>query len=146
MKTLKLLVISFTMTFLALLTISPAIAKPSLTVHHVEVNSDINIKRSSYNIISIARKAQTNLVQNTLSTDLIFNSPSVLSEEHLSNSIDILNTSTTFFTSIMLINDKLHQLISYFSTSNDASSHNREISKQDSKLMKKKCKNDLDFS
>ncbi len=149
MKTLNLLFISFIITFAVLVSISPAIAKPSFAVQHLNVASKLNTTHTSYHITLISGAGQTNLVsnyRNTLSNNLIFASPNSSNEQRLTNTMKVFSKSKNFFTSFMLLNDKLHQFISYFSTLNNTSPIRSEASGQESKSIKKKCKNDLDFS
>jgi low affinity Fe/Cu permease len=144
----KLLFISFTITFLVLLTISPAIAKPLVSLTQLEVSNDINYKQTSRSTSVITKTTNIDVVNNyhnNLSTSLVFQSPRMLSEQPLNTTMDFFNTSTTFFTSIMVINDKLHQLISYFSKPNDTKTIENKTIEQGTKLIKEKCNSNLDF-
>jgi hypothetical protein len=144
----KLLFISFTITFLVLLTISPATAKPLVSLTQLEVSNDINYKQTSRST-SVTTKTTNidvgNNYHNNFSTSLVFQSPRMLSEQPLNTTMDFFNTSTTFFTSIMVINDKLHQLISYFSKPNDTKTIENKTIEQGTKLIKEKCNSNLDF-
>ncbi len=145
METLKLLFISFTITFLILFNISPAIAKPFVSITQLKESNDIKNIQASYDITLISKTTKIDLTNNDInnfSSSLVFASPRMLSNQRLNTSIELFNTSTTFFTSIMLINDKLHQLISYFSKSNDT----KLINSEDNESSKKeKCNINLDF-
>jgi low affinity Fe/Cu permease len=144
----KLLFISFTITFLVLLTISPAIAKPLVSLTQLEVSNDINYKQTSRSTSVITKTTNIDVVNNyhnNFSTSLVFQSPRMLSEQPLNTTMDFFNTSTTFFTSIMVINDKLHQLISYFSKPNDTKTIENKTIEQGTKLIKEKCNSNLDF-
>jgi hypothetical protein len=144
----KLLFISFTITFLVLLTISPAIAKPLVSLTQLEVSNDINYKQTSRSTSVITKTTNIdvgNNYHNNFSTSLVFQSPRMLSEQPLNTTMDFFNTSTTFFTSIMVINDKLHQLISYFSKPNDTKTIENKTIEQGTKLIKEKCNSNLDF-
>jgi hypothetical protein len=147
-ETFKLLFISFTITFLVLLNISPAIAKPLVSITQLKVSSDIKNRQASYDITLISKTTKIDLTNNDInnfSSSLVFASPRILNEQRLNTTMDFFNTSTTFFTSIMLINDKLHQLISYFSKPNDIKIIDNETIEQDTKLIKEKCNSNLNF-
>lgn len=148
METFKLLFISFTITFLVLLNISPAIAKPLVSITQLKISNDIQNRQASYDITLISKTTKIDLTNNdinNLSSSLVFASPRILNEQRLNSTMDFFNTSTTFFTSIMLINDKLHQLISYFSKPNDIKIIDNETIEQDTKLIKEKCNSNLNF-
>lgn len=148
METFKLLFISFTITFLVLLNISPAIAKPLVSITQLKISNDIQNRQASYDITLISKTTKIDLTNNdinNLSSSLVFASPRILNEQRLNSTMDFFNTSTTFFTSIMLINDKLHQLISYFSKPNDINIIDNETIEQDTKLIKEKCNSNLNF-
>jgi hypothetical protein len=147
-ETFKLLFISFTITFLVLLNISPAIAKPLVSITQLKISNDIQNRQASYDITLISKTTKIDLTNNdinNLSSSLVFASPRILNEQRLNSTMDFFNTSTTFFTSIMLINDKLHQLISYFSKPNDIKIIDNETTEQDTKLIKEKCNSNLNF-
>jgi hypothetical protein len=147
-ETFKLLFISFTITFLVLLNISPAIAKPLVSITQLKVSNDIKNRQASYDITLISKTTKIDLTNNDInnfSSSLVFASPRILNEQRLNSTMDFFNTSTTFFTSIMLINDKLHQLISYFSKPNDIKIIDNETTEQDTKLIKEKCNSNLNF-
>jgi hypothetical protein len=147
-ETFKLLFISFTITFLVLLNISPAIAKPLVSITQLKISNDIQNRQASYDITLISKTTKIDLTNNdinNLSSSLVFASPRILNEQRLNSTMDFFNTSTTFFTSIMLINDKLHQLISYFSKPNDIKIIDNETIEQDTKLIKEKCNSNLNF-
>lgn len=148
METFKLLFISFTITFLVLLNISPAIAKPLVSITQLKISNDIQNRQASYDITLISKTTKIDLTNNdinNLSSSLVFASPRILNEQRLNSTMNFFNTSTTFFTSIMLINDKLHQLISYFSKPNDIKIIDNETTEQDTKLIKEKCNSNLNF-
>ena len=148
METFKLLFISFTITFLVLLNISPAIAKPLVSITQLKVSNDIQNRQASYDVTLISKTTKIDLTNNDInnfSSSLVFASPRILNQQRLNTTMDFFNTSTTFFTSIMLINDKLHQLISYFSKPNDTKIIKNDTIEQGTKLIKEKCNSSLDF-
>ncbi len=133
MKSINLLLISFTITFVTLTTISPANANSTVKVQHLNVsNTLISNLSSSY--------------RNNLSTSLFLSTPTILSEKDAQMTMDIVNKSNDFFTSAMVFNDKLHQLISYFTTSSNESITESVISTSETKIIKKKCGSKLSFS
>ncbi len=153
MKSIKLLFISFTITLVALITISPANAKPTVKVQHLNVNNMITSKFNRYDIINIAGTLPSNLsdnlsdkYRNNFSTGLFLSNPAIFSEKSAQVTIDIVNKSNDFFTSTLVFNDKLHQLISYFTTPSNENITESTVSTSESKVIKNKCDNSLSFS
>ncbi len=137
MKSIKLLIISFTLTLLMLITIAPAIAAPSAKVQHLQVNNMLTTTHM--------RKFSTNNSIN-FSTGLVLSSASILTEETTNSTLTAVETSNDFFTSAMIMNDKIHQLFSYFN-----SSTKDDISKQikpeaTNTLIKDKCSSTPKYS
>ncbi len=123
MKSIKLLLVSFTITLVALITITPANAVPAVKVQHLNVNNALTSKFNRYDIINVAGKVPrasseylSGKYRNSFSAVLFLTNPALFSEKNTQVTIDIVNTSNTFFTSAMVFTDKLHQLISYFTT------------------------------
>ena len=137
MKTIKLLIISFTLTFITLITIAPAIAAPSAKVQHLQVNNML----TTAHISKFSTKNSINF-----STGLILSSANILTEESENSTLTVVETSNDFFTSAMIMSDKINQLFSYFN-----SSAKDNISKQikpepTNKLIKDKCSSNPKYS
>ncbi|MCP4987287.1 MAG: hypothetical protein GY928_14910 [Colwellia sp.] len=107
MKSIKLLIISFTLTFLTLITIAPVMATPSAKVQHLQVNNMFTIAHM--------RKFSTKNSIN-FSTGLVLTSASILTEDATNTTLTAVETSNDFFTSVMIMSDKIHQLFSYFNS------------------------------
>jgi len=137
MKSLKLLTISFIVTFVTLLTISPALAEPLIKVQHLKVSDHLAAKINDYNIINMP---------SSLSTSLIFSQSTSLTEEESPLAIEVASQSHDFFTSAMVFNDKLHQLISYFSNPETKSISKPATLTPQGDELKKKCNSTLSFS
>jgi len=148
MRTIKLLLVSF-ITFLTLINISPVNAKPVMKVQHLNVNNMLTSNFNSYDIIHVAGKTPNTLSSNTsnnFSTSLILSHPTALSDINSNLAIGVINKSNDFFTSAMVFNDKLHQFISYFTTSNNDTNITPSVSSPETKVIKKKCNSTLSFS
>ena len=141
MKSIKVLLVSFTITFVALMTISPANAKHAINVQHLNVNNTLTTKFNNGDIINIAGN-----YRNSFSTGLILSAPVVLSDRSSQLTMGVVNQSNDFFTSAMIFNDKLHQLISYFTTPTNENIAESAISNTDSQVIKNKCDSTLNFS
>jgi hypothetical protein len=147
MRTIKLLLVS-TITFLTLINISPVNAKPVMKVQHLNVNSMLTSNFNSYDIINVAGSVPNTLSSNSsnnFSTSLILSQPTALSDMNSNIAISVINKSNDFFTSAMVFNDKLHQFISYFTTSDDTNI-TPSVSSPETKVIKKKCNSTLSFS
>ena len=142
MSSIKLLLVSFTITFIALMTIAPANAKHAVNVQHLNVNNTLTTEFNNDDMINIAGN-----YRNSFSTDLILSAPALLSDRSSQLTIDVVNTSNDFFTSAMVFNDKLHQLISYFTTptSNETLTE-PTIPTPESEVIEKKCESIFSFS
>lgn len=154
MKSIKVLLISFIITFVSLTSISPANAKPTVKVQYLNISNTLTSnsltnKFNSYDIINLAGDVQSNLsvnYRNSLSTALFLSTPSVFSQKNAKVTIDIVNNSNNFFTSAMVFNDKLHQLISYFTMPSNESITESAVSTTEGTVIKKKCNSKLNFS
>jgi hypothetical protein len=148
MRTIKLLLVSF-ITFLTLMNVSPVSAKPVIKVQHLNVNNMLTNKFNSYDIINVASNIPNTLsskTRNNFSTSLILSHPIALSDSNSNIAIGVINNSNDFFTSAMVFNDKLHQLLSYFTTSYNKTIIAPSASSHDSKVIRKKCNNSLSLS
>jgi len=148
MRTIKLLLVS-SITFLALINISPVNAKPVMKVQHLNVNNILTASFNSYDITNVAGRVPNTFSSNTssnFSTSLILSHPAALGDMNSNITIGVINKSYDFFTSAMIFNDKLHQLISYFTASNDDSIVAPSVSSPETKVIKKKCNSTLSFS
>ncbi|AAZ24971.1 hypothetical protein [Colwellia psychrerythraea] len=141
MNSFKLLLVSFTITFIALMTISPANAKHAVNVQHLNVNNTLTTKFNNNDMINIAGNYRS-----SFSTGLILSAPIVLSDRNSKLTIDVVNKSNDFFTSAMVFNDKLHQLISYFTTPNNETLIEPTTSTPESEVIEKKCENTFSFN
>jgi hypothetical protein len=129
--------------------ISPVNAKPVMKVQHLNVNNMLTTNFNSYDIINVAGKIPNTLSSNTsnnFSTSLILSHPIALSDINSNIAIGVINKSNDFFTSAMVFNDRLHQFLSYFTTSNNKAIIAPAASSADSKVIKKKCNNTLSLS
>ena len=141
MKSIKVLLISFIITFVTLTSICPANATPTVKVQHLNVTTTLTNTFNNYDIISAARE-----VRNSLSTGLFISNPALFNKKSVKSTIDIVNKSNDFFTSTMLFNDKLHQLISYFTIPSNDSITKSSVSTTESTQIKKKCTTKINFS
>jgi len=141
MSSIKLLLVSFTITFIALMTIAPANAKHAVNVQHLNVNNTLTTEFNNDDMINIAGN-----YRNSFSTDLILSAPALLSDRSSQLTIDVVNTSNDFFTSAMVFNDKLHQLISYFTTPSNEKLTEPTIPTPESEVIEKKCESIFSFS
>ncbi|MFQ3264407.1 MAG: hypothetical protein ACI9U5_000273 [Colwellia sp.] len=141
MKSIKVLLISFIITFVTLTSICSANATPTVKVQHLNVTTALINTFNNYDIISAARE-----VRNSLSTGLFISNPALFNKKSVKSTIDIVNKSNDFFTSTMLFNDKLHQLISYFTIPSNDSITKSPVSTTESMKIKKKCTTKINFS
>jgi len=123
------------------MTISPANAKHAVNVQHLNVNNTLTSKFNNDDIINIAVN-----YRNSFSTGLILSSPERLSDRNSQRAMGVVNKSNDFFTSAMVFNDKLHQLISYFTTPiNETLTEPTELTPE-STVIEKKCESTINFS
>lgn len=154
MKSIKALLISFTLTFVTLISISSANAKPAIKVQHLNVSNTLTSnsptdKFNSYDMINLTDDIQSNLsanYRNSLSTALFLKNQSTFSRKKNQVTIKIVNKSNEFFTSAMVFNDKLHQLISYFTAPSNKNMNESAVPNSESDAIKKKCDSTLNFS
>ncbi|WP_019029369.1 hypothetical protein [Colwellia piezophila] len=148
MKSIKLLLVSFTITFVALMTISPALAKPSVKIQYLNVNHSFSKSFASYDIIKAAAEVPHTLStqnSNSFSSGLILSSSRLLIEDSSQLAINVVSQSNEFFSSALMFNDKFNQFISFFSapTKGDTSGQLAPLAERN---MKEKCKNSVDYS
>ena len=141
MKSIKVLLINFIITFVTLTSMCPANATPTVKVQHLNVTTALTNTFNNYDIISAARE-----VRNSLSIGLFISNPALFNKKSVKSTIDIVNKSNDFFTSTMLFNDKLHQLISYFTIPSNDSMTKSSVSTTESTQIKKKCTTKINFS
>jgi len=149
MKSIKLLIISFTLTFLMLMTVSPALAKPLANVQHLQVNNMLPTAHSSYDPMTVADKTFSKFSMpygNNFSTGLILSKAGILTEENAQVTMTVVNKSNDFFASAMIVSDKLNQLISYFNSSPKDRIAEQIEPEVENKLIKKKCSSKVNFS
>jgi len=149
MRTIKLLIMSFTLTFLALMSISPAIAKPLANVQHLQVNNMLTTSQNSYDSITILGKTVGNIstqYDNNFSTGLILSSSRILTEENSQVAITVVNKSNDFFTSAMIVSDKVNQFISYFTSPDKKEFAEQTKPVPKSEVLSSKCSKTVDFS
>ena len=136
MTPLKLLLISFTITLITLVTLPPAIAQPSLEVQHLQVRHTLTTKFNHYHTFTLA----DNLAPvNNFSAGLILSSPRTLAEQNSAKIITVVNKSNEFFNSAMVFHDKLNQVISYFTTPAKAINEQQNTAASDNQVPNKKC-------
>ncbi len=145
MKSIKLLFVSFTITFVALMTLSPANANNVVNVQHLNVNNMLTSKFNNDELIDVAGHLSDSY-RNSFSTGQILSTLERLSDSSSQRAIDVVNNSNDFFTSTMVFNDKLQQFISYFTTPINETLIDPSVSTSDSKVIKKKCESSLNFS
>jgi hypothetical protein len=129
--------------------ISPVNAKPVMKVQHLNVNNMLTTGFNSYDIINVSGKIPktfSSKYSNNFSSSLILSHPITLNDRKSDATIAVINKSNDFFTSAMVFNDKLHQLMSYFTTSNNETIIAPSVSSSESKVIKKKCNSTLSFS
>lgn len=140
MKSIKLLLVSFTLTFITLVNISPANAEQAVKVQHLNVNSTLITKFNSVELTNVVSN------YNSFSTGLILSAPERLSDKSSHLTISVVNNSNDFFTSAMVFNDKLHQFISYFTTPNHRTLTEPKNSTPDSDVIEEKCESSFSFN
>ncbi len=140
MKSIKLLLVSFTITFITLVNISPANAEHAVKVQHLNVSNKLFTTFNSDESIHV-----TSNYHNSFSTGLILSVPEKLSDTSSHLAMSVVNNSNDFFTSAMVFNDKLHQLISYFTTPNDEALTESTNSTPESEVIEKKCESTFSF-
>lgn len=141
MNSIKLLLVIFTITFIALMTISPANAKHAINVQHLNVNDTMTTKFNNDDMINRAAN-----YRNSFSTGLILSAPAIISDRSSQLTMDVVNKSNDFFTSAMVFNDRLHQLISYFTTPNIKEFTQPTISTPESEVIEEKCESTFSFN
>jgi len=87
-----------------------------------------------------------NIVQNassqydtSFSTGLILTNKAILSEEKAKVAMNVVNRSNEFFTSTMIVSDKINQFISYLTSPSKESFTEQNKSSTKSKVIRKKC-------
>jgi len=138
MKSLKLLLVSFTITFLALITISPASAQPSIKVQHLNINNSFTAKLDNFNLNMQPSKLSTQY-SNNFSSGLILPSSKILGETNSLVAMTVVNKSTNFFSGTMVFNDKLHQIISFFTSADTKAIIEQDTLDPQSNVLKEKC-------
>ncbi|KGJ87277.1 hypothetical protein [Colwellia psychrerythraea] len=141
MKSIKLLLVSFTLTFITLVNISSANAEQAVKVQHLNVNNALITKFNSDELTNVVSH-----YHNSFSTGLILSAPEKLSDRSSNLAISVVNNSNDFFTSAMVFNDKLHQLISYFTTPNHNTLSEPKSSIPDSEVIEKTCESTFSFN
>jgi|TARA_R100001377_G_scaffold75782_1_gene52473 hypothetical protein len=141
MKSIKLLLVSFTITFITLINISPANAEHAVKVQHLNVNNTLITKFNKNDLINSVSN-----YHNSFSTGLILTAPKRVSDRGSELALTVVNNSNDFFTSAMVFNDKLHQLISYFTSPNSKVLSEPTISTPESEVIEKKCESSFSFS
>jgi len=154
MKSIKLLLITFTVTFLLLMTVSPAFAKPSIKIQHLQISTAFSDKHNHYNLTQTIKNVPSTIASgysNNFSTGLILSNPTLVLNEKLLNesstmTINVVNQSNKFFSSAMTVSDTLNQFISYFSPPNKSGTTEQRESVSENKEMKIKCNKSTNLS
>jgi hypothetical protein len=141
MKSIKLLLVSFTLTFITLVNISPANAEHAVKVQHLNVNNTLMTEFNSDELTNVIGN-----YHNSFSTGLILSAPKRLSDRSSQLAVSVVNNSNDFFTSAMVFNDKLHQFISYFTNPNSQTLTEPTISTPESDVIEKKCESTFSFN
>jgi hypothetical protein len=137
------------MTFITLMTISPVKAAPSVKVQYLQVNHMYPIADKNYAPLSISKKLNHELpakFSNNFSTGLILTSSKLLTEENSQVAMTIVTKSNHFFTSAMMVSEKLNQLIAYFTSSNNDGIAEKIEPTLENKVIKKKCSSTVSYS
>lgn len=145
MKSIKLLLLSFTLTFLTLGGITPVTAQPSLQFSHLHNDHKTASSLVTPKITSLSLNL-TAEYSNSFSTGLILTNPSAVIEKRSNHSMITSNNSLDFFTSVMIFNDKLHQFISYISATSKIKEPAHTIKPSKIKVIKNKCSNDANLA
>ena len=140
MKSIKILLVSFTLTFITLVNISPANAEQAVKVQHLNVNNMLTTQFNNDELTNVVSN-----YHNSFSTGLILSAPDRLSDRSSHLAMSVVNSSNDFFTSAMVFNDKLHQLISYFTTPDHKTMTEPTHSTPDSEVIEEKCENTFSF-
>ena len=154
MKSIRVLLSSFIITYITLFSISPANANPIVKVQHLNVtdtliSNSLTTKFARYDIISAASEVPSNLsvnYRNSLSSGLFMSDLAIFNKKSTKVTIDIVNKSNDFFTSAMVFNDKLHQLISYLTIPSNESMSDSAVSTTEGSVIKKKCNSTFSFN
>ena len=149
MKSIKLLLVSFTITFVTLINITPALAMPSVKIQHLQVNNSLSYPVNNYKFIKVVGKTpskRANLQSNNFSTGLILSNPAIFTEENSQLTMNVVSKSNEFFNSAMVFSDKLNQFISYFTAPVKGNTAEQLASPSTSKVIKAKCKSQKSYS
>ena len=149
MKSIKLLLVSFTITFVTLINITPALATPSVEIQSLKVNHILSHPYNNYNIINLVENKPSRTASqysNNFSTGLILSNPAILTEENSQLTISVVSKSNEFFNSAMVFSDKLNQFISYFTAPVKGNTAEQLASPSTSKVIKAKCKSQKSYS
>jgi hypothetical protein len=141
MKSIKLLLVSFTITFITLINISSANAEHAVKVQHLNVNNQLFTKFNNDESINVPSN-----YHNSFSTSLILSAPERLSDRGSQLAMSVVNSSNDFFTSAMVFNDKLHQLISYLTTPNNETITEPTNLTPENEVIEKKCEKTFSFN
>ncbi|WP_057830703.1 hypothetical protein [Colwellia sp. TT2012] len=142
MKSVKLLLVSFTITFVILSNISPALAKSAIKIQYLNVSNAYSSSYNNYNFIKVAAKTPSTLAtqyRNNFSTGLILSNPTMLTLENSPLTMNVVNNSNEFFNSAMAFSDKLNQFISYFTSPVKGNITEQLEPTPKSKVIKTKC-------
>ena len=149
MKSIKLLLVSFTLTFVTLINITPALATPSVEKQYLNVNHVLSHPYNNYNIINLVEKkssTRTSQYSNNFSTGLILSNPAIVTKENSQLTMNVVSKSNEFFNSAMVFSDKLNQFISYFTAPVKGNTAEQLESTSASKVIKAKCKSRENYS
>lgn len=139
MKSIKLLLVSFTITFIVLSDISPAFAKPLVKVQHLDISNTLSSTYNTINLIDTPPSKSTTQYSNNFFTGLIQEKPGALTEKNSKITMNVINKSNAFFNGAMVFSDKLNQFISYFTTPIKVNMAGQLESTPQKKIMKAKC-------
>ncbi|ALO34144.1 hypothetical protein CMT41_04910 [Colwellia sp. MT41] len=142
MKSVKLLLVSFTITFVILSNISPALAKSAIKIQYLNVSNAYSSSYNNYNFIKVVAKTPSTLAsqyRNNFSTGLILSNPTMLTLENSPLTMNVVNNSNEFFNSAMAFSDKLNQFISYFTSPVKGNITEQLEPTPKSKVIKAKC-------
>tara|TARA_B110000467_G_C18282057_1_gene459192 strand:+ start:137 stop:589 length:453 start_codon:yes stop_codon:yes gene_type:complete len=120
MKSLKLLLLSSTITLFSALLIQPVIAKPTMALHYVNIDNAQSLHAVKASSMSFKLGAlPSNPINNLLkqhTNQLTLTTKRIASEQLSRNQYNAVNNGNGFFETAMVFNDKMQQFFSYFET------------------------------
>lgn len=157
MKSLKLLLLSSTITIISILLIQPVVAKPTLNLQHLKVaNEHIfnttqapQLYQVSFNRDALPTNPVNNLLNQhskqlkyQLSDQLTLTVKRTASEQRSRSQENSVLNSNVFFETSMAFNDKMQQVFSYFKVQDNSLFHPASVLPKINNQMKEKSLKD----